>query len=157
SAWGKSEREAADREVKLETSDKSDRVSLVVKYDDEVACGDRAGSRRHWHHHDYDRDYEVRYDFTIRVPQNTRLELCTINRGRIAVAGMHGDFSIHTINGKVTMTDVAGSGEATTINGRVTASFTAAPREASLFKTINGNVVLEMPDQFSADLRMKTF
>jgi hypothetical protein len=101
--------------------------------------------------------WDVRYDFTIRVPKNTRLDLCTINDGNIVVSGTQGDFNIHTINGRITMDDVGGSGEATTINGRVTATFNTAPRSASLFKTINGDVVLEMPERLAADLRMKTF
>jgi DUF4097 and DUF4098 domain-containing protein YvlB len=101
--------------------------------------------------------YEVRFDFTIRVPRATPIELCTINEGNIVVRGTRGAFLIRTINGRITMADVAGSGEATTVNGPVTASFVAAPRAKSLFKTINGNVILTMPDGLAADLRMKTF
>lgn len=151
--WSRSARETADREVKLETSDKADRVRLVVRNGDEPTCGEKSDGRNHW-----DRlPYEVRYDFTIRVPKDTRLELCTINDGNIVVSGTRGDFSIHTINGRITMDDVGGSGDATTINGRVTATFATAPRSASLFKTINGDVVLEMPERLAADLRMKSF
>ena len=145
--------EEANREVKLDTSDNADKVSLTVRVEDEPTCGEK---NVHWSHRE-SRNYDVRYDFTIRVPKDTRLELCTINRGDIDVSGTRSDYSIHTINGRITMSDVGGSGEATTINGRVTASFAAAPREASLFKTINGDVVLEMPDALAADLRMKTF
>jgi DUF4097 and DUF4098 domain-containing protein YvlB len=150
-ASGRSEREAADA-VKLETSDNSDRVRLVVRYGDEPSCGDRIDRQTYWS----SRLWDVRYDFTIRVPKNTRLDLCTINDGNIVVTGTQGDFSIHSINGRITMDNVAGSGEATTINGRVTATFATAPRSASVFKTLNGDVVLEMPERLAADLRMKT-
>jgi hypothetical protein len=145
--------EEAARDVKLDTADNTDTVRLLVKYHGEALCGER---HSHWLEDDR-RHYDVRYDFTIRVPKSTRLELCTINRGDIAVTGTQDNFAIHTINGRITLSDIAGSGEATTINGRVTASFTAAPRESSVFKTINGDVVLEMPADFSADLHMKTF
>ena len=145
--------EAATREVKLDTADNGGAVSLIVRYPNESTCGEKDVRWSHWKQ----KNYDVRYDFTIRVPKDTRLELCTINRGDIAVNGTRADFSIHSINGRITMTDVGGSGEATTINGRVTAAFAAAPREDSLFKTINGDVVLEMPDALAADLRMKTF
>ena len=147
------EREAADREVKLETSDNADTVRLRVRYQDEPTCGEQS---EHWKHWDR-RHYDVRYDFTIRVPKNTRLELCTINHGDIVVSGTQGDFSIHSVNGRITMDDVGGAGEAKTINGRVTATFATAPRKPSVFKTINGDVVLEMPERLAADLRMKTF
>ena len=147
------EREAADRDVKLETSDNADKVRLIVQYQDEPTCGEKVVRWKDWDRQQYD----VRYDFTLRVPKNTRLELCTINDGDIVVTGTRGDFSIHTINGRITLDDVGGSGEATTINGRVTATFATAPRENSVFKTINGDVVLEMPERLAADLRMKTF
>lgn len=155
-AWSRGERETIDRDVQLETSDNSDRVRLVVRYGDEPLCGDKTIDR-HSHSRWDSPLWNVRYDFTIRVPKNTRLDLCTINDGDIVVSGTQGDFSIHSINGRITMDDVAGSGEAITINGRVTATFSTAPRSASVFKTINGDVVLEMPERLAADLRMKTF
>jgi hypothetical protein len=145
--------ETANREIKLDTTDNGGAVSLIVHYPHDTVCGQKDGhwgGKNSW-------NYDVRYDFTIRVPKDTRLELCSINRGDIDVSGTRGDYSIHTINGRITMADVGGSGEATTINGRVTAAFSVAPHEASTFKTINGDVVLEMPDALSADLRMKTF
>ena len=148
------ERERADREVKLETTDNTDRIQLIVRPHDEPSCGEKNTTGwRHWDEH----DYNVSYDFTIRVPKNTRLELCTINDGDIVVSGTRGDFSLRSVNGRITMDDVGGSGEAKTVNGRVTATFATAPREASAFKTVNGDVVLEMPDRLAADLRMKTF
>lgn len=151
-ASNRSDREVADETAKLETSDNSDRVRLVVRYGDEPTCGENYDRQNYWNR----RLWEVRYDFTIRVPKNARLDLCTVNHGNIVVRGTRGDFSIHSINGRITMDDVAGSGQATTINGRVTATFAIAPRAASLFKTINGDVVLEMPERLAADLRMRT-
>jgi len=99
----------------------------------------------------------VSYNFTIRVPRDTQLKLCTINEGNIAVNGTRGDFEVRSVNGRITMTDVGGAGEATTVNGRVTTSFTSAPNARSLFRTINGDVVVTMPDSLAADVRMKTF
>src|SRR3569833_483596 len=139
-AYGRSrdEMETANRQVKLETTDNGGTVKLIVRFPDNTVCGEKD---IHWHN---EYGYNVRYDFTIRVPKDTRLELCSINRGDIDVSGTRADYSIHTINGRITMADVGGSGEATTINGRVTAAFAVAPRDASTFKTINGDVVLEM-------------
>ena len=147
------DREAADREATLQTSDNADRIQLLVRYQDQPTCGEQDDRRKHWDR----RRYDVRYDFTIRVPRNTRLELCTVNDGNIVVNGTRGDFTIHTVNGRITLDDVSGSGEARTVNGRLTATFATAPRQASVFKTINGDVVLEMPERLAADLRMKTF
>jgi hypothetical protein len=142
-----------DSEVTLETSDDATVMRAIARYPDQPACGEQSDRRHSWHEPRYD----VRFDFTIRVPRETRLELCTINEGNIIVQGARGDFLIRTINGRITMMDISGSGEATTINGPVIATFDSAPRGPSLFKTLNGNVILTMPESLAADLRMKTF
>jgi hypothetical protein len=152
-AFSEREREAANRDVTLKTTDNAETIQLLVQHQDQPVCGQKADRWKHWDRH----NYEVRYDFTIRVPKNTRLELCTINDGDIVVTGTQGDFSIHNVNGRITMDDVGGSGEVKTINGRVTATFATAPRAPSSFRTINGDVVLELPERLAADLRMKTF
>jgi hypothetical protein len=142
-----------DSEVTLDTSDEATALRVIARYPDQPACGEKSDHQHSWH----ERRYDVRYDFTIRVPRETRLELCTINEGNIIVQGSRGDFLIRTINGRITMMDMGGSGQATTINGPLIATFISAPRAPSLFKTINGNVILTMPDGLAADLRMKTF
>jgi len=141
------------REVTLDTSNNAAKVGVIVRQPHMGVCGDDDP----WEGHTPRRHYYVQFDFTVRVPRNTTLQLCSINKSDITVEGTRGDFSIHSINGRITMTDMGGSGEAVTINGRVTASFVAAPRADSLFKTINGDVVVSVPDGLSADLRMKSF
>ena len=101
--------------------------------------------------------YEVRYDFTIRVPRDAALRLCTINGGDVIVNGTRGDFDVTNVNGLIEMTGVAGSGRAHTVNGPVTVSFTANPRQASSFKTVNGNVDVAFLDGLAAVFAMKTF
>ena len=143
----------ANREVILDTAENASTVQAIVKYPNQAVCGE---DNRWARHHDYPH-YDVRFDFKIRVPRDTRLQLCAINKGDIAVTGTQGDFDIRSINGHITMTDVGGSGNATTINGPVNASFVTAPQAPSVFKTINGAVIITLPDRLCADLRMKTF
>jgi hypothetical protein len=153
SADTKEELEAAKRDVVLDVGNNAAAVGAIVKYPNGVACGDERGWSRHdWHHH-----YDVRYDFTVKVPRNTRVELCSVNDGKVEVTGTQGDFDIHSVNGRITLTDVSGSGEAITVNGPVTASFVDSPQGRSTFKTINGEVSVTLPPNLSADLRMKTF
>jgi hypothetical protein len=147
------EARTAEREVTLDAAADAARVRAIVRTPGQVICGEehRSESRPHWEPH-----YEVRFDFTVRVPADTAIELCTINDGEVTVRGTLGDFSVRNVNGRITMTDVGGSGEALTVNGPLTASFVAVPRTASVFRTINGSVVLTLPEPVSADLRMKT-
>jgi len=146
------ELQKAQREVVLETADNAGTIRAIGRYQYGTTCGEESDHRnREWPR------YEVRFDFKIRVPRNTQIVLCTINEGEVTVKGMRADFNVRSVNGPIELTDMAGSGEATTVNGAVKASFVAAPRGDSLFRTINGDIVLSMPDAFAADLDMKTF
>jgi hypothetical protein len=142
----------AQREVTLETADNAATIRAIGRYHLGTTCGDEFEQRNH----DWPR-YDVRFDFKIRVPRDTQIVLCTINEGTVTVKGMRAEFIVRSVNGPITLTDMAGSGEATTVNGAVKASFVTAPRGDSVFRTINGDIVLRMPDAFAADLDLKTF
>ena len=153
SAESSADFEAAQRDVTLDVADGADTIKVVARYIDGETCGEEI-------HHQRDRDwpdYQVRYDFTIRVPRDTRLVLCTINDGHLDVKGTRADFVLRSVNGPIDMADMGGSGEATTVNGAVKGSFSAPPRADSVFRTVNGSIVLTMPPSFAADLRLKTF
>ena len=146
------ELQQAHSEVVLEIADNAGTIRAIGRYLYGATCGEESSQRnREWSH------YEVRFDFKIRVPRNTELVLCTINEGEVAVKGMRADFIVRSVNGPIRLSDMAGSGEATTVNGGIAASFVTAPRGDSLFRTINGDIVLSMPDAFAADLDLKTF
>jgi hypothetical protein len=146
------ELEAAQRDVKLEIADNAGTVSAIGRFVYGTTCGEDHGPQnRQWP------QYEVQFDFTIRVPRDTKLTLCTVNESAISVKGTRADFDIRNVNGRIDLADIAGSGEVVTVNGGIKASFVAAPRGNTLFRTINGDLVLAMPDAFSADLDMKTF
>lgn len=144
----------AQREVQLEFIDGTNRVGATVTEWNKHVCGeqweDDQGRRPRR------RNYSVRFDFTIRVPRDTALRLCTINGGDVIVNGTRGDFDVDNVNGLIEMNRVAGSGSAHTVNGPVSVSFTSNPRQPSSFKTVNGNVDVRFPDGLSADFAMKT-
>jgi hypothetical protein len=144
----------AAKEVTLAFLDNAATVGAIVTYPDMGVCGKEDNWRRTRHR----ARYSVQYDFTIRVPRDVSLQLCTVNNGDITARGTRGGFVIRNINGKITLTDMGGSGSAITVNGRVSASFTAAPQSDSQFKTVNGDVVITVPGRvFNAELRMKSF
>ena len=146
----------AQRDVRLEFVDNAARVGATVSDTQRHVCGEP------WDDRDRDREwrrphYEVRFDFTVRVPRNAALRLCTINGGDVMVNGTRGDFDVSNVNGLIDMRQVAGSGRAHTVNGPVSVSFTANPKQPSSFKTVNGNVDVWFPDGLGADFAMKTF
>jgi len=145
----------AQREVHLDFIDNAPRVGATVTERSGQICGER------WNDYDNDRDrrrphYEVRFDFTIRVPRDTALRLCTINGGDVIVNGTRGDFDVDNVNGPIEMRQVAGAGHAHTVNGPVSVTFTANPSRPSSFKTVNGNVDVSFLDGLSAEFAMKT-
>lgn len=144
----------AERDVRLDFRDGAPRVEAIVTDRRSHVCGEP------WNDgpHGWDRvHYQVQFDFTIRVPRDVRLRLCTINGGDVIVTGTQGDFDVSNVNGLIDMRRVAGSGRAHTVNGPVTVTFTANPKQATSFKSVNGNVDVSFVDGLSADLSMKTF
>jgi hypothetical protein len=143
----------ADRDVQLEFADQKPTVEAIVRDRRSHVCGEPNRDDGRWERVHYD----VRFDFTIRVPRDVKLRLCTINGGDLIVNGTHGDFLVDNVNGRIEMGGVAGSGRAHTVNGPIKVTFTANPMEASSFKTVNGNVDVSFVDGLSADFSMKTF
>ncbi|HWI20733.1 MAG TPA: hypothetical protein VNT81_23420 [Vicinamibacterales bacterium] len=143
----------AQRDVRLEFRDGAPRVEATVIDRSGHICGEPWNDRGP--RHDRVR-YEVKYDFTIRVPRDVALRLCTINGGDVIVNGTRGDFDVDNVNGLIEMKGVAGSGSAHTVNGPVTVSFTANPKQATSFKSVNGNIDINFLDGLGADFAMKT-
>ena len=144
----------ADRNVRLETASQGGTVSAIV-HDREDVCGESNNSRNDswWDR----RRYQVRVDLVAVIPQGTRIRLCTINGESVIASGTFGEFDISNVNGRVEVTGVRGSGRAVTVNGPVDVTFAESPRDASEFRTVNGNVVVRFPSDLSADLKLKTF
>jgi hypothetical protein len=144
----------AQRDVRVDFRDAAPRVEAVVTDRRGHVCGEpwNDDGQRWGRVH-----YEVRFDFTIRVPRDARLRLCTVNGGDVVVNGTQGDFDVSNVNGLIEMRQVAGSGRAHTVNGPVSVTFTANPKQDTSFKSVNGTVDVSFLDGLSADLAMKTF
>jgi hypothetical protein len=143
------------RDVRLEFKDGAPRIEATVFDRRGHYCGEE------WDGRDGDRNwdrihYTVRFDFTIKVPRDVKLRLCTVNGGDVIVSGTQGDFDVSNVNGLIDMKNVAGSGRAHTVNGPVTVAFTANPKQESSFKTVNGTIDVQFLDGLSAVFAMKT-
>jgi hypothetical protein len=143
----------AQRDVRLEFRDGAPRVEATVIDRRGQVCGEPwNGDGERWERV----HYEVKFDFTIRVPRDAAIRLCTINGGDVIVNGTQGDFDVSNVNGPLEMNQVAGSGRAHTVNGGVKVTFTANPKAPSSFKTVNGNVDVWFLDGLAAEFAMKT-
>ncbi|MBI3193248.1 MAG: hypothetical protein HYZ34_02130 [Ignavibacteriae bacterium] len=100
--------------------------------------------------------YNVRYDVDIQLPRQVNLELKTIERGKILVENITGDFRVTHINGDITIENISGSGSVSTINGDISVAFRENPKEDCSFKTINGDITTRFQDNLSANCSLNT-
>jgi hypothetical protein len=141
--------ERARRDVRLDISQDANTVRFYV--DGPFRCRDGGV------HMDRDPGYQVKYDFELQVPQDSAIDLKTINDGEIKVDGVGGDYKVDNINGGIEMTELSGSGKVYALNGRVRISFRQNPRDKSSFGSLNGEVRVSFQPDFNADVRFKTF
>ncbi len=141
--------EQAKREVNLDIIDLDGGVKFFVSTPYRKPDGE-------WRSHS-DSGYTVRYDFTVRAPIKSRIEVSTVNSGKIEIKDIHGDFKVRNVNGGLALNGLGGSGSAKTVNGAVRATFDAYPEKDTDFKTINGDIEIRFPQNLSADLKFKTF
>jgi hypothetical protein len=143
--------EKARKDVRLDIGREGDEVTVFV--DGPFRERDENGFGRH-----RSLGYTVTYDFEIRVPRRTHLDVRTVNSGEIRVEGVQGDLRAANVNGEISLERIGGGAvRATTVNGPVKARFDKNPTEDSTFQTVNGNLEMWMQPGLSAELRFKTF
>ncbi len=144
--------ERGKREVVLDINEKDGVAQLYVNG---PFRDNSHGSQDHGFHEHGDREYEVTYNFTIRVPRDTGLQLRDVN-GEVKTEQTNGKFDVHGVNGPVNMTSVSGDGKVNTVNGPVQIAFRENPRAPSSFRTVNGRIEATFQPNLSADLSFKT-
>lgn len=146
----------ARKEVELEVRD--DSSMLKLRQGGSWRCPDREdGDRRHDCDCNIgDKHYEVRFDWTLRVPASVDLDVSSVNEGAIRITRVKGSLNVRHVNGDVTMESVAGRVDASTVNGALEVTFAAKPEDDCKFGTINGDIDLAFPHGFGAELSFET-
>jgi hypothetical protein len=144
--------EEANETIYLDIAEEDDLVELYV----DGPFRDRGRRSRGWR--GFDREgYEVRFDFELRVPKGTNVELKTVIDGEIFVSGMEGEYEVDNVNGGIKMEKMGGSGDVYAVNGDVSIDFQENPDKDSRFGSLNGEVKLYFQPKLSADFYLKTF
>jgi hypothetical protein len=98
---------------------------------------------------------DVQVDFVVHVPRGTNFAGRSVNGG-VTISGLSGDVKAHTVNGNVRAT-TTGTAEATTVNGSINVSMGRADWDDLLaFETVNGAIVIELPESVSAEVNAST-
>ena len=148
----------ARQEVKLEVTEQPGRLELVQ--DGPWSCKGRGHARRGNcccdHDGSDDRQYEVRFDWQLRVPRAVDLEVSDVNEGAIRITGTSGHLEVGHVNDDVTLVRVAGIVDASTVNGKLAVDFAALPAGDCSFGTVNGDIELAFPKGLGAELSFAT-
>ena len=151
-------RKSADRSdpesVTIEVIEHSGGVTICAIYpsrrgerENECVSGNRGRSNNH------NNDTEV--DFEVRVPRGVLFAGRTVN-GSVKGSGLTADAKAHTVNGSVRLS-TAGLAEASTVNGSITVRMGRANWSDNLsFETVNGAILVELPDDLNADVSAST-
>ena len=150
----KSGRRSDPDEVKLEVIEHAGGVTICAVYPaprsrEPNECRPGAGGRSNTQNND------VKVDFLVKVPRGTRFAGRTVNGG-VNISGLTADAKAHTVNGSIRVA-TTGLAEATTVNGSITASLGRANWDDLLeFETVNGAIVIELPDEVNAEVHAAT-
>jgi DUF4097 and DUF4098 domain-containing protein YvlB len=137
-------------EVRLEARQEGERLVLLV--DGPFRRPDGSVNWRGWNSN----EIAVRYDFKLRVPRDTRVELKTVNGGHVRVSGLSAPFVARNVNGGIELLRMSACGEARTVNGKVTVDFAEKPREDCSFRSVNGRITVTGPADFGGEIQAKT-
>jgi len=143
--------ETAKRKIRLDISEEDNTIVLYV--DAPYRRGDGGIDHPGWRYFGYD----AKFDFELKVPNDARIFLKTINDGDIRVQNVRGDFELDNINGGIEFSGAAGSGRVYALNGDVTVTFVQNPQSDCFFGSLNGEVNVTFLPGLAADLRFKTF
>lgn len=96
-------------------------------------------------------------DLELKIPQDVKLTLGTVNDGDINVENVRGEIEVNNVNDKITLTNISGSVVANTVNGDVNVTFKSVdPKAPMAFSTLNGDVNVTLPADTKANLKLKS-
>ncbi len=123
-------------EVKIEVDSKPGTLAVHTRYPDSQSA-------------------EVAVEYHIKVPNRTLLACVTTVNGSLRVRGVNAGGDLKSVNGNVEVTDSSGRFSAKTTNGDVHMELRKLNEGAPMnLETVNGSVVLGLPSNASADLKV---
>jgi len=134
------------------------KIQVVSSGDGLVICAIYPGSSDscspNWHAHNVRGD-DTKVHFTVRMPKNLRFTGQNVN-GDVNATGMGRMVRGDTVNGSVRISTSAWA-HAETVNGSIRAKMGNSDWTGTLsFKSVNGSVEIELPDDLNADVKFKS-
>ncbi len=96
-------------------------------------------------------------DLNLKIPQDVKLKLSTVNGGDVEVNNIKGELEINNVNGSISLTGISGSVVASTVNGSLVCTFAAVdPKAPMAFSSLNGNVDVSFPANIQYNMKIKS-
>ncbi len=96
-------------------------------------------------------------DFTLTVPRNTTIVVNNAWGGDVSCGTLTGDIEVHSMNGSVRLDEISGGVVVETMNGEIHANIRELHNNKPLnFQSTNGEVVLRLPSDAKATVRLRT-
>jgi len=112
---------------------------------------------RGWRGTDNCRGCRLDVQFDVLVPPDTRLDVSTVNDGRIDIDGISGRVKAVNVNGPVSVGGLRSCDELNSVNGEVSLGFSGAPATDCHIETVNGDIILALPAGSGLDVAMDLF
>ena len=136
----------------VKTAQTDSRALEDVKIEVESTPGDVAVHT----HYPSSESGEVAVEYHIHVPNRVLLGCVTTVNGSLSVRGVNGAATLKSVNGNVEVIDSSGRFSAKTTNGDVHVELRKLMDGAPMnVETVNGSVVLGLPSNASADLKVR--
>ena len=99
-----------------------------------------------------DIDYHFSFDYLVKVPYGTRVNVSTVNEGDVKIVDTRATVRAGNVNVSVYLEKITAVTKASTVNGVVECEIMQKPVENCLFSTINGDIKIIFPPSLSADV-----
>lgn len=133
-------------EVRIEVVEHGGGVTICAVYPGrENTCEPGNGGRNNA------RKNDVKVSFRVEVPAGVTFLARTVN-GDVRTAGLRSEVRAATVNGSLAL-ETSGAVAGTTVNGSIRAAMGGREWPGTLeFSTVNGSIVLDVPDDLDADV-----
>ena len=103
-----------------------------------------------------DINYRFNFDYMVKVPFATGLNISTINKGDVTIEDIKATVRAGNVNGSVYLEKILAVTRASTVNGNVEVEITRKPADDCTFNTVNGEIKITIPKDLSADVSYKS-
>ncbi|WP_286235284.1 DUF4097 family beta strand repeat-containing protein [Thalassotalea sediminis] len=112
----------------------------------------------HYKKGDWNKHSSGSVDYQVMVPVGTKLSEIELVNGSLTVENVSGMMKLQTVNGAIDASGLANNSEVSSVNGSVELIYHSVSDSLNdiNIETVNGRVILVLPEEISADVEVET-